>query len=282
MAAITMSGMNGIDFNSILDSVMQYESLPLKGIQDDQTKVQSKDSAFVSLMGIISALQTPVSSLTGIGSFSGVAATSSDPTTATVSAGEGGSIGQYSVSTTQLAKNQVTKSTNGYSAVTDVAANGGSISFTINGTTTPPITIASDTTLSGLKDQINAQSSGVKASIVNDGTNYKLVISSRETGVTKGFTINDSLTNSGGAAVAYAAGQSPIAGNAQDAQNALFKVNGIDIVSASNTVADAIPGTTLKLLKAGDVTVDVTNDFAPIKDNLKTIVTQYNKMRLFY
>src|SRR5437867_4946672 len=103
MAAITLSGMNGIDFNSILDAVMQYESQPLKAIQDEQTKVQNKDSAFVSLGGIISALQTPVTSLTGATAFLKVAATSSDTTAATVSTGDGGSVGQYAVSTTQLA-----------------------------------------------------------------------------------------------------------------------------------------------------------------------------------
>ena len=45
-----------------------------------------------------------------------------------------------------------------------------------------------------------------------------------------------------GILAAYAAGQNPSTGNAQDARNALFNVNGIDIESASNTVSDAIPG----------------------------------------
>src|SRR5207302_1276738 len=98
------------------------------------------------------------------------------------------SIGQYDVSVTQLAKNQVTKSTNGYAAATTVAATGGAISFTIGSATTAPINITSDTTLSGLRDQINGQNSGVIASIVNDGTNYKLIVSSRDTGGTNGFT----------------------------------------------------------------------------------------------
>src|SRR6185295_10832680 len=121
----------------------------------------------------------------------------------------------YDVSIDHLAKSQVTKSTNGYTSPSDIAANGGSISFTIGGTTTDPITITSDTSLTDLKSQINNQNSGVVASIINDGTNYKLVVSSRETGQTNGFTINNSLTNSPGAAVAFAVGQSPTSGNAQ-------------------------------------------------------------------
>jgi flagellar hook-associated protein 2 len=282
MAAITFSGFNGIDFNTILDAVMEYESLPLKALQAEQRKIQDKDSAFVSLAGIISALRTPVTALTSVTAFTTGAASSSNPSIATVSAGTGASIGQYDVSITQLAKAQVTKSTNGYSASTDVAATGGSISFTINGTTTTPITVTSATTLADLAQQINAQNSGVRASVINDGTNYKLVLSGRQTGEANGFTINNSLTNSGGAAVAFEAGQSATSGNAQNAQNALLNVTGIDIESASNAVTDAIPGVSITLLGEGDVSVSVTSDYTTIKDNLKALVTQYNKLRQFY
>ena len=141
---------------------------------------------------------------------------------------------------------------------------------TSNGETTEDITITSDTSLSDLKQQINNQDSGVVASIVNDGTNYKLVISSRETGTTNGFTVNNSLTSSG-TAIAFAAGQNATTGNAQDAKNALFTVNGINIDSASNTVTEAVPGVTLSLLKAGDMSVKVAKDYS----------TQSAKSRLY-
>ena len=279
---ITLSGFNGIDFNQILEAVMRYESLPLLAMKADQAKVQNKDSAFVSLAGIISALQTPVSSLANSTAFSTLKATSSDPATATVTTGSGATVGRYDVTITQLAKAQVTKSTNGYAASTDIVATGGTISFTIDGTTTEDIVITADTTLTDLADQINEQGSGVKASVVNDGTNYKLVLMSRETGKTNGFTINNNLTNSGGAAVAFAVGQSPTSGNAQNAQNALLKVNGIDIESAANTVEDAIAGVTMTLVKTGTVSINVETDYSSIKDTLKTIVSEYNKLRQFY
>jgi flagellar hook-associated protein 2 len=281
MAAITLSGFNGIDFGSILEAVMAYESLPLKALQDEQKKIQNKDSAFVSLAGMISALQTPLASLTGTTAFSNVSANSTDTSLVTVSAGEGASAAQHEISISQLAKGQVTKSTSGFDASTDVAATGGSISFTIDGETSAAITISSATTLADLAAQINAQGSGVVASVVNDGTNNKLVIASRETGEENGFTINNSLTNSSGAAVAFAAGQSATSGNAQNAQDALFTVDGIDIASASNTVNDAIAGVTLTLHKAGDLSVNVSADFTPLKDNLKSLVAQYNKLRQF-
>jgi flagellar hook-associated protein 2 len=282
MSAITFTGLNGIDFNSILDSVMQYESLPLVGLQNDEIKVQNKDAAFVSLAGIISALESPVTALTNSSAFSNVAASSSDSSIASATSGSGALAGQYRVSVSQLAKNQVTKSANGFAASTDVAANGGSISFTINGTTTDAINITSDTTLADLAQQINDQNSGVAASVVNDGTSYRLVISSRETGETNSFTINDNLTNSNGNAVAFDPGQSATSGNVQNAQNAKFTVNGLDIESASNTVTDSIPGVTLTVYAEGDASINVSNDYSSIKSNLNAIVTQYNNLRAFY
>src|SRR5438132_9439990 len=282
MAAITMSGANGIDFNQILTLVMQQESRPLTDLQNAQAGVKNKDSAFVSLGALVSSLETPVTSLASATSFSNVSATSTDTSIATASQGDGGIVGQYDVSIGHLAKGQVTKSTNGYAAVSDTAANGGSISFTINGVTTDNINITSATSLSDLKQQINNQNSGVVASIVNDGTNYKLVISSRATGLTNGFTVNNSLTNSSGSVVAFAAGQNATTGNAQNSQNASLTVNGISIDSDSNTVTEAVPGVTLSLQKAGDMSVRVDHDYSTIKSNLQTIVTQYNKLRQFY
>jgi flagellar hook-associated protein 2 len=282
MAAITLSGVNGIDFNSILNAVMQSESQPLQALQDQQQQIENKDSAYVSLGGIVSAMESPVTNLTNPTAFTNVSANSSDTSIATVSLGDGGIPGQYQVSISQLAKNQVTKSTNGYAATTGTAADGGSISFTINGSTTTAINVTSATSLDDLRNQINAQNSGVVASIVNDGTNNKLVISSRATGTTSGFTINNSLTNSTGAAVAFAAGQNATTGNAQNAQDALLTVNGISIDSASNTVTNAVPGVTMSLLKAGDMSVNVAQDFSAITNGLNAIVTQYNSLRKFY
>src|SRR5690349_21367403 len=101
MAAINLSGFNGIDWNSILDAVMQQESQPLQALQTEQTNIQNKDSAFVSLGGIVSALQAPVNALMS-GGFTNLAATSSDTSIATVTSGDGGVAGQYNVAVTQL------------------------------------------------------------------------------------------------------------------------------------------------------------------------------------
>jgi flagellar hook-associated protein 2 len=282
MAELSFSGFNGIDFTQIMNAVMLQERQPLDELQRQQSLLQQKDSALSAMANLIGALQTPIASLTSATSFTNVAANSSDTTVATVSMGSGGIPGDYEIVVDHLAKGQVTSSTNGFSAVNTAVADGGSISFTINGETTEAISITGQTTLSGLKDAINNQGSGVVASIVNDGTNYKLLIASRATGSTNGFTVNSSLSNSAGATVTFAAGQSASSGNVQDAMDSAFTVNGLPITSASNSVSEAIAGLTVTLKGAGSASISVASDYAPLKDNIKKFATEYNKLRAFF
>ena len=279
MAGINFSGFNGFDFGQMIDLTIQSESRPLTALQDREKSLKEKDSAFASLATAIGRLQTQVTSLAGGSIFTRVDATSSNTNAATVTLGDGAIAGEYSLNVTQLAKSQVTSSANGYSTTTDLAANGGTISFTINGTTTADIAITADTTLLGLKDAINNQGSGVVASVVNDGTNYKLVVSSRSTGQTNGFTINNSLTNSAGAVVGFAPGQSSTSGNSQNAQDAAFTLNGLNVTSASNTVTEAVPGISMKLVGVGASTIDVAVDNDALKESLKALVTEYTTIR---
>ncbi len=282
MAGVSFSGFNGYDFGSIIDAIMQSESQPLTALQTQQQSVKDKDAALVQLNSFITSLQTQTTTLANASTFSNVDAQTSDSSIATTTAGSGALEGRYDLSIAYLAKGQVTSSTNGYTALDSVVADSGSLSFTINGNTTAAIDITQATTLTELKDAINSQGSGVVASIVNTGSNYKLVISSRTTGASNGFTINSTLANGGGTVVGFAAGQSPTVGNSQDARDSQFTVNGLTITSASNNVTDAIPGMTVKLITTGDVVIDVTPDYDTVKESLKSIVTQYNKLKDFY
>ena len=277
--AINLSGFNGIDFNSLVDAIMTQESLPITTMRTAQKAVQDRDAALVNLGAQVDKLQASVKNLAKASIFKDVAATSSDTAILTTSSGSDAIAGHYDVTITALAKTQVTASTNGFAATSTVAADGGSISFTVDGETTEAIEITDDTTLAELKDLINDQESGVAASIVNTGSSYKLVLSSRTTGESNGFVINNSLTYSGGSTVAFASGQSLTSGNMQNAQDAALNINGLDIASDTNTVSGAIPGIAINLVKAGSAAVDVSASFDDLKSTMKTLVADYNKLR---
>jgi flagellar hook-associated protein 2 len=279
-APITFSGLNGFDFSSVINAEIQAESAPMQALQAKQTTIQNTNSALSTLGTQISQLESTISALSSQTSFTNVTANSSDTTIAGVSAGSAGIAGTYDVVVGSLAKAQLTSSTNGYSHTTDTVADGGQISFTIGGQTTTPITISAATSLSDLANQINAQNSGVFATVVNDGTNNKLAIQSRQTGKANGFIINSTLTLNGSTtgALAFAANQSLTTGNAQIAADASLTVNNLGITSSSNTVTNAISGATLSLTKAGETLISVTPDYTTLQNNLSSLVSQYNNL----
>ncbi len=279
---INFSGFNGFDFNQIIDVTIQAESAPLAALQQKESSLRTKDSALGTFGTEVADLLDPVGDLVLGESFNALEAASTDSDVATVTLGDDAIAGTYELNITQLAKAQVTASTNGYTDPTDTAADGGNISFTIGATTTTAITISAATSLTELKVLINDQNSGVVASVVNDGTNNKLVISSRSSGAVNGFTINNSLTNSVDAVVAFAAGQSPSSGNSQDSQDSAFTVNGLSITGTSNTVTDAVPGTSVTLVKAGTASINVTADYDALIEQVKTFITEYNALREFF
>ncbi len=243
------------------------------------TSVSTSRPASVSTVAdSMRGLASAVAGLGTPGAFLGTTATSSDRDTVSVSSGSGAAVGEHTLEVTELATRQVTKATTGYTNTTDAVADGGSISFSVNGSTTTTISISSSTTLSELKDQINNQNSGVVASITNDGINNRLVVSSRESGKGQGFTVNNSLTITSGTVIQFETGQSSLSGNTQNAGNAHFKLNGTEFNRTANTFNDAIEGVTLTLVGEGTTSVTVSSDHNGVSKEADRFVREFNKL----
>jgi flagellar hook-associated protein 2 len=147
-----------------------------------------------------------------------------------------------------------------------------------DGSAATTINLAPSMTLQQLADAINAQdASPASASIVQTSPGkYKLVLSGRETGTTNAFTLQTTGV-SGGAGLVF----DP---NSQDAIDAEFSVNGVDVVSASNTVTDVISGVTLSLTRkdpATTVTVKVDRDASQSKALVNKFISAYNDLQTF-
>ena len=110
-----------------------------------------------------------------------------------------------------------------------------------------------------MRDAINAANIGVSATIINDGTSNRLVLTSKDSGAANSLKITATDadgTNSdatGLSQLAYDPSSGAGAGKnmtqVQAAQDAKLRIDGIDISKPSNTITDAIEGVTLNLLK---------------------------------
>src|SRR4051812_24343127 len=111
---ITFSGLNGFDFNAVINAEMQSASAPMQALQAKQTTIQNTNSALATIGNQISQLEGTVTTLASQTAFTNVSATSSDTTIATASTGTGGIAGTYDLNVDHVAKSQLTSSTNGY------------------------------------------------------------------------------------------------------------------------------------------------------------------------
>lgn len=157
--------------------------------------------------------------------------------------------------------------------------------FTANGTTIPPITITSSdaTSLQKVAEKITAANAGVTANVVTDANGQRLVLRSTE-GAAQAFTLTATPdagstglerlnvdfddTTTDGAEVVTRAG------------NAVFSVDGVPMVSASNKVTGA-DGVVLELKAVttdGPVTLSSSTPTSALKEAVNNVVAAYNEM----
>ena len=143
---ITFSGFNQIDFNVVLNAIMQQESAPLQALQARQSQLRATDSTYGQLASKLDSLRTASDQLSDVSTLTTYAATSSDTAALTVSASPDAAAGRYEVTVNELARAQVTAS-NTFSPDTDttIVATGGSLTIG-----TEQITIAGPVTLKAL------------------------------------------------------------------------------------------------------------------------------------
>ena len=156
------------------------------------------------------------------------------------------------------------------------------------GAASKTVTIDStNNTLSGVRDAINAANIGVSAAIVNDGTSFRLLISSNSTGAENSLQI--SVSDSGDSNDTDESGLSRLAFNSSAgttnvyqttaASDAAFTVNGLSLTSTGNTVTDAVTGLTLTLKEtASSAEISVTDNKNGIKQAINTFVSGYNDL----
>jgi flagellar hook-associated protein 2 len=287
---ITFSGFNSIDFNMILNAVMAQERTPITRLETHKQTLQTQNTAFATLAGKLTSLQTAVDNLKEVDSLAFLTASSTDSGVG-VSTTTGTVTGTYDIVVSELAKAQVTSSQTTFAGLDTVVGTGGSLTLTpADGGAATTINLTGSMTLKQLADAINAEDdSPASASVVQTAPgSYKLVLTGRDTGTTNAFTIQSSLT--GGAGVAFIdtdgdniSGDSAL-DNSQQAINAAFTVNGVPVTSASNTVADVITGVTLSLTRkdpATTVTVKVDRDGDESKALVNKFISAYNDLQTF-
>ena len=287
---------SGLDINGLVSQLMALEQRPLSLLNTKEAKLQAQLSAYGSLKGALSSFQSAVAALATPARFTAVKASVADGTIFSASAAATASASSYSVEVQTLAQAQKLKS--GTFAATSTSVGSGTLtiqfgtysggSFTLNPEkSAKTISIASgQASLAGVRDAINAADAGVSASIVNDGSGYRLVVASKDAGLANALKIsvadNDAndTDNAGLSQLVYddTTGGTKNLTETVEAMNATLVIDGIAISKPTNTISDAIEGVTLNLLKAGTTSLAVAQDTAGTKAAVESFVKAYNDL----
>lgn len=248
-------------------------------------------SGLGQLQSAVVAFQSAIDGLNSAATVNPVAASSSDPGVATATATAGAQTGTYDIVVSQLAAAQTVASATYGDADTTVVGTGtlhiqlGTVSggnFTAGPDAAVDITVT-DGTLNDIAAAINAADAGVSATVVQVGGDYRLSITSKDTGATSAFeiTVTDDdgnhTDNSGLSQLTFDHASGSNLTQTQTAQDAGYTINGVAATSAGNTVS-AAPGVTLTLLKAGSTTVTVSQDVANVQSAAQDLVDAYNTL----
>ncbi len=298
MAAITSTGLgSGLEVNNIVTAIIDAEKVPVQSKIDSDTDLATAQiSAFGSINSALSTFKDSYKDLSSTSSFSAVSISSSDESVLTATAGIGAQTGVFDIEVKEKAQAQ-SVATDAFVSVNDTIGTGtltiryGSYetgTFAVNADATiQNITIDStNNTVASLRDSLNAdEDNGLSASIINDGSGYRLVLTSDNTGEDYAMEIvaadddGDHTDNTSGISRLAYNDTTKNATETVAANDAEIVLNGITITRDTNTIESVITGVTIELQDTdpgNNIRLNINSDTSTVESQIQAFVGNYN------
>ena len=301
---LTVGGLgSGLDTEGMITKLMAIEAAPLAQLQAKEVKAQAKISAWGTVKSAVADFQSATLAMQTATAFNSLKGTSSDETVASVTTTSQSKAGSASIAVTQLAQAGKTMLAGTFTAGqtintlstastitlqfgTITGASGPTATFTPDSSVTAKvINIRANATLEQAVEDINKAAVGVTARTVSTPAGLKVVVESLSTGGKTDMRINTGtgILNSGSNAFGVvptsvgAVGTDLVHG--QDAQ---YTIDDVPISSKTNTITDALSGSTITLKgvsAAGKkANLTVATDTSGVKTQLEAFVKAYNDL----
>jgi len=293
MSNISFSGVgSGIDTKSIVNALVAAEIAPQKQqLSQRKTTLDAQLSSFGRLKSALSEFQSALDNLKRADRFQVRSANVSNEDRFSATAASNAQPGEYQVTVERLAVSQRLMTADGAFASSNTVVGNGSITISTGGAYDPDqgngFTVninPENATLDDIRRAINNAegNTSVTASIVNvddtnGGTQARLILTAKETGIANQITIDVTEgTNPGLSALTSGITES------RAAQDAEITVNGLTATRSTNQVADVIQGVTLNLKSAepgAEINLNIGTDNSAIEKNVQGFVDAYNKLQ---
>ena len=178
LSGISFTGLaSGIDSQSIVSQLIQIESFPIIRMQQEQIRLENRQSLFSQLRSLLVGFNSAASALNTAATFNPIKATSTDTDVATITATATAVAGTYNLTVSKLATTHKVSSNAHSSADTALSYSG---TFVVDGRA---VVVDASDTLTTIAGKINSSGADVTASIIDGGAgNAYLTITSKLSG----------------------------------------------------------------------------------------------------
>lgn len=262
-------------------------------LTDNKTANDNRLTAYTNLSNALQGLKLGLSDLAKPTSFSKFSMGSTDEAIVSATATGSPASGVYDLTIAKRAKSHTVASAPQVSQYSTLGT--GVMTLNVGGSEKEITIDENNNTLAGIKNAINTSGAAVNASIINDGTGYRLVLSGKETGKSNDITVSvtdnesgddasgldltqlmgSSWTKSDGATVAAYSGFEKIS----IADDAEYTLNGMTLTSSTNQIKGVIPDVSFNLNKVGSATLNISKTYENASENIKSVVEDFNSMK---
>lgn len=287
MPLFSVGGLStGIDTKKLVEQLMNAERAPARLVEQNRSRAQTRLNAIQTMNTKMLAVRDAMDAVKLSDTFKGRKAGSSNETVASATAGATAVTGSVTINVTALASAQQFASETQPTATEPYYASGG-VFIRSAGAETDTLVEVTDYSLNGIATAINNANVGASAAIINDGTGFRLLVTSEKSGATNGI-----VTLSGDGDLASLLPGTGIMREVAPARNAKIVIGEIDdnypdrnltVETATNQTDQVIPGVTLNLKSLGrDVKIDITQNNGGAADAVQRLVDTLNDARTYF
>ena len=280
MADLYMSNITGLlDVDSIVQGLLQAKARNIQALQNKRATLQAQASSLSNLLGALNELNNFVGTINVSNLFKGKKVTVGDKNIlSAVAQSETPNINIRDLTVSKLSQEEIRVSQGG---VNDLTSTLEPATFTLRYWTSNTTYEEKEINFSGgtLKDLVNAINSAqdkIEASILFDGTSYKLMLSEKD------VANSSKETTTNNAVIEISSGNLPTQLGAletlQTAQNAEIKIGSNTFTSSSNTFNNIISGLTLTVYKEGSTYLSVEDDYSQVSSTLNSLLEKINSL----
>jgi len=280
MADIYMSNITGLlDVDSIIQGLLQSKTKDIQNLQNERATLQAQATSLNNLLGALNDLNDSIESLNVANLFTGKRVSVGDETILSATAtSDTPNINIRDITVSKLSQEEIRFSSTG---VTDLNSSIDSATFTLRYWTSDSNYEETEINFSGgtledLVNTINSAQDRVEASILFDGTSYKLMLSER--GVensTKETTVDSFVIEISSGSLPTQLGSLE---TLQSAQNAEIQIGSNTFTSPSNTFENIVSGLTITVYQEGTTNLSVEDDYSQVTSSLNSLISKINSV----